>query len=276
MAAIDCSRATNLLLVTNFTQSSSYYLATKQIQSYNHQVRADTIKHYYFDGKNHTVAVMQNRLTTDLKNTNDNYLINFFRSVQMVCYILFAVIVLLLIHLSLLLVTLILVGISIYLPQLIAKPIQSAFSNISDSNKKYLDVAEKWLNGLNTLQRYMAGGHLFKVMDEAAQKVQASKVQQTKINQELAVMNGLVSNLLMLALFAFTAVLIANKLVIFGTITTVGNLQFYMSTGFDKEPNKRGISVFFFIHFKHKKAPPSCSAISILWVARGSNPGPTD
>lgn len=229
-----------LLLTTGISQSSSYYLATKQIQNYNHQVRAKTVKHYYFDNQNHTVAAMQNRLTTDLKNTNDNYLSNFFRSVQMVCYILFAVIVLLLIHWSLLLVTLVLVGVSIYLPQLIAKPIQAAFSNISDSNKKYLDTAVKWLNGLNTLQRYMAGGHLFKVMDEAAQKVQESKVQQTKINQRLAIMNGLVSNLLMLALFAFTAVLIANKLVVFGTITTVGNLQFYMSTGLQYLNNYRG------------------------------------
>ena len=229
-----------ILLVTNLTQSSSNYLATKQIQNYNHQVRANTIKHYYFDGQDHTVAAMQNRLTTDLKNTNENYLLNFFRSVQMACYILFAVIVLLLIHWSLLLVTLVLVGISIYLPQLIAKPIQAAFSKISDSNKKYLDVAEKWLNGLNTLQRYMAGGHLFKVMDEAAQEVQESKVQQTRINQRLAVMNGLVSSLLMLALFAFTAVLIANKLVVFGTITTVGNLQFYMATGLQYLGNYRG------------------------------------
>lgn len=63
-----------ILLVTNLTQSSSNYLATKQIQSYNHQVRANTIKHYYFDEQDHTVAAMQNRLTTDLKNTNDNYL----------------------------------------------------------------------------------------------------------------------------------------------------------------------------------------------------------
>lgn len=46
----------------------------------------------------------------------------------------------------------------------------------------------------------MAGGHLFKVMNEAAKKVQNAKVQQTKINQELAVMNGVISSLLMLAL----------------------------------------------------------------------------
>ncbi len=132
-----------ILLVTNLTQSSSNYLATKQIQNYNHQVRANTIKHYYFDGQDHTVAAMQNRLTTDLKNTNENYLLNFFRSVQMACYILFAVIVLLLIHWSLLLVTLVLVGISIYLPQLIAKPIQAAFSKISDSNKKIFGCCRK-------------------------------------------------------------------------------------------------------------------------------------
>lgn len=229
-----------LLLISGISQSSSNYLATKQIQKYNHQVRANTIRHYYFDNKNHTVSEMQNRLTTDLKNTNDNYLKKFFNSIQMICYILFSVIILLLIHWSLLLVTVVLVGISIYLPKLIEKPIQAAFLNISNSNKKYLDVAEKWLGGLNTLQRYMAGDQLFKVMNGAAKKLQKSKVQQTKINQELAVMNGMISSLLMLVLFAFTAVLIANKLVVFGTITTVGNLQFYMATGLQYLGNYRG------------------------------------
>lgn len=229
-----------MLLILALSQSVAPYLAKKQIQKYNHKIRTDTVRHYYFDGKTHAVSEMQNRLTTDLKNTNDNYLMNFFRSIQMVCYILFSVIVLLFIHWSLLLVTIILVSLSIYLPKLIEKPIQAAFSKISASNQKYLDVTEKWLKGLNTLQRYLAGQHLFKVMDEAAEQVQRSKVQQTKINQKLAVLNGLVSNLLMLALFAFTAVLIANKLVLFGTITTVGNLQFYLATGVQYLGNYRG------------------------------------
>lgn len=53
-------------------------------------------------------------------------------------------------------------------------------------------------------------------------------------------MNGLVSNLLMLALFVFTSLLTANKLVIFGTITTVGNLQYYISMGLQYLSNYRG------------------------------------
>lgn len=229
-----------ILVMLALSQSVAPYLAKKQIQKYNHKIRTDTVRHYYFDGETHAVSEMQNRLTTDLKNTNDNYLMNYFRSIQMVCYILFSVIVLLFIHWSLLLATIILVSLSIYLPKLIEKPIQAAFSKISASNQEYLDVAEKWLKGLNTLQRYLAGEHLFKVMDEAAEQVQESKVQQTKINQKLTVLNGLVSNLLMLALFAFTAVLIANKLVLFGTITTVGNLQFYLATGVQYLGNYRG------------------------------------
>ena len=71
-----------LLLISGISQSSSSYLATKQIQRYNHQVRANTIKHYYFDNQNHTVSGMQNRLTTDLKNTNENYLKKFFSSID--------------------------------------------------------------------------------------------------------------------------------------------------------------------------------------------------
>lgn len=101
-----------ILGIGGLGQSFAIYLATKQIQEYNHQVRSDIIKHYYYDGQDHQVAAMQNRLVTDIKNTNDNYLMKVFNSIQMVGYILFSVIVLLLIHWSLLLVTIVLVGIS--------------------------------------------------------------------------------------------------------------------------------------------------------------------
>ena len=230
-----------ILGIGGLGQSFAIYLATKQIQEYNHKVRSDIIKHYYYDGQDHQVAAMQNRLVTDIKNTNDNYLMKVFNSIQMVGYILFSVIVLLLIHWSLLLVTIVLVGISIYLPKLLEKKMQSAFSDISDSTKKYLDVIGKWLIGLNVLQRYLAGGKLFKVMNDSAKEVEAAKVRQTKTNQQLAVMNGLVSNVLLLVLFSFTAVLITNKLVVFGTITTVENLQYYMTMGLQYLGNYRGL-----------------------------------
>lgn len=229
-----------VLLITGISQALSNYLATKQIQEYNHQIRNNIVNHYYYDKNDHKTSAMQNRLTTDLRNVDENYLTLFFKSIQMIFYILFSIVVLLSIHWSLLLVTLILVVISIFLPNLLMKPMQKAFSNISDSNKKYLDTAEKWLSGLNVLQRYLAGGKLYKTMNAAAKEVENSKVQQTKVNQELTVMNGLISNLLMLALFTFTAILISKKIIIFGTITTVGNLQFYMSTGLQSLGNYRG------------------------------------
>lgn len=72
-------------------------------------------------------------------------------------------------------------------------------------------------------------------------KLKQQKVRQTEANQQLAVMNGLVSNVLLLVLFSFTAVLITNKLVIFGTITTVENLQYYMTMGLQYLGNYRGL-----------------------------------
>lgn len=229
-----------ILGIGTLGQSFAMYLSTKQIQEYNHKVRSDIIKHYYYDDQNYRVAAMQNRLITDIKNTDDNYLMKIFNCIQMFSYILFSIIVLLLIHWSLLLVTIVLGGISIYLPKLLERKMQVAFSDISDSNKKYLDVIGKWLVGLNVLQRYLAGGKLFKVMNDSAKAVEAAKVRQTKANQELAVMNGLVSNILLLVLFSFTAVLITNKLIVFGAITTVENLQYYMTIGLQYLGNYRG------------------------------------
>lgn len=86
------------------------------------------------------------------------------------------------IHWSLLLITFLSVILSIYLPRVfLEKPLQKAFSNISDTNKKYLDVAGKWLAGLNVLQRYMAGAKLFHVMDDAAKELQDSNVKKLKL-----------------------------------------------------------------------------------------------
>lgn len=231
---------TIVLFWGSISQSWAYYSLVKLIQKYNHQVRAQIIRHYYYDGQEHKVSAIQNRLITDFKNTDDNYLNRFFNCIQMVGYILFSVGVLLSIHWSLLLMTIVLVALSVYLPKLFEKKMQSAFSNVSDSTKKYLDVIEKWLSGLNVLQRYLAGDKLFDVMDKAANEVELARVKQTKANQELAVMNGLISNVLMLILFAFTAFLITNKLIVFGAIVTVDNLQYYIAMGLRYLGNYRG------------------------------------
>lgn len=172
-----------VLLISTASQSLGLYLSNKQIQEYDHQIRANILRHYYYDGKDHQVSAIQNRFTTDLKNVDSNYLQRIFNIAQMIGYIVFSIIVLLLIHWSLLLVTLILVGISFYLPKVLKRPMQAVFSNISDSSRKYLDTAAKWLIGINVLQRYMAGGKLFKTMNEAAKKVEAAKVKQTKLDK---------------------------------------------------------------------------------------------
>lgn len=229
-----------ILLVTGVSYSLGDYLARKQIQEYNHVVRARTITHYYFDDKYHSVSLMQNRLTTDLKNVNASYLLSGFNCIKMFCYILFVMIALISIHWSLLVITFISVILSIYLPRILEKPLQRAFSNISDTNKKYLDIAGKWLVGLNVLQRYLAGEKLFHVMDDSAKELQDSNVKQTKVNQELDVMDGVISGFLMLILFAFTSVLIVNKVVVFGAISTIGNFQFYLSFGLRNFNNYRG------------------------------------
>lgn len=224
----------------SISQSLAYYSSVKLIQKYNHQVRAKIIRHYYYDGQEHKVSAIQNRLITDFKNTDDNYLSRFFNCIQMVGYILFSAGVLLSIHWSLLLMTIVLVALSIYLPKLLEKKMQTAFSSVSDSTKKYLDVIEKWLSGLNVLQRYLAGAKLFNVMNQAANKVEAARIKQTKTNQELAILNGLISNVLMLILFTFTTFLITNKLIVFGAIVAVDNLQYYIAMGVRYLGNYRG------------------------------------
>lgn len=53
-------------------------------------------------------------------------------------------------------------------------------------------------------------------------------------------MDSAISSLIMLMLFVFTAVLIVNKLVVFGVISTIGSFQFYLSFGLRNFTNYRG------------------------------------
>lgn len=132
------------------------YQQQAQVQDLNDQVRDKIVKRYYYDGKKHTVAQMQNRLTNDLQMLNNNYFINVFLLIYGVSTIVFVLIYLILLSWQLLLAICLMVAISLLLPKLTEKPLQKATELISDSNQKYLDTLNDWLSGLDQLQQFLA------------------------------------------------------------------------------------------------------------------------
>ncbi|WP_294830349.1 ABC transporter ATP-binding protein [uncultured Lactobacillus sp.] len=212
-------------------QGLTNYLLSCQEEQYNIAIRAKTVNHFYKDQKDHTVAQVQNRLTNDVVQSQQNYITPFFSLIGGVVIIVSAVILLISLHWSLLVTIVIMVVISLLLPKLLEKPLQKSMLRISQSNQKYLDCLEKWLNGLAEIQRYFSGAKLFRVTGSAAKELEDANVKQNGVMQLLTVINGLVSVVFSLILFLLAGYLFQQKLVVFGVITAVGNCLSYLKQG---------------------------------------------
>ncbi len=204
------------------------FFLSKQQEEFNFHIRKRSVSHFYADQKEHSVAQIQNRLTNDLNQSQENYFAPFFSLIGGVINLVSVVVLLISLHWSLLLTIILMVAISLVLPKLLEKPLQNSMTKISKSNNQYLDCLEKWLNGLEELQRYFAGGKLFKVTNDAAKELEDAYVKQNGITQLLSIINGLVSVSFSLILFLLTGYLFQAKIVAFGAITGVGNCNFYL------------------------------------------------
>ena len=204
------------------------FLLSKQQEEFNFHIRKRSVSHFYADQKEHSVAQIQNRLTNDLNQSQENYFAPFFSLIGGVINLVSVVVLLISLHWSLLLTIILMVAISLVLPKLLEKPLQNSMTKISKSNNQYLDCLEKWLNGLEELQRYFAGGKLFKVTNDAAKELEDAYVKQNGVTQLLSIINGLVSVSFSLILFLLTGYLFQAKIVAFGAITGVGNCNFYL------------------------------------------------
>lgn len=204
------------------------FLLSKQQEEFNFHIRKRSVSHFYADQKEHSVAQIQNRLTNDLNQSQENYFAPFFSLIGGVINLVSVVVLLISLHWSLLLTIILMVAISLVLPKLLEKPLQNSMTKISKSNSQYLDCLEKWLNGLEELQRYFAGGKLFKVTNDAAKELEDAYVKQNGVSQLLSIINGLVSVSFSLILFLLAGYLFQAKIVAFGAITGVGNCNFYL------------------------------------------------
>ena len=204
------------------------FLLSKQQEEFNFHIRKRSVSHFYADQKEHSVAQIQNRLTNDLNQSQENYFAPFFSLIGGVINLVSVVVLLISLHWSLLLTIILMVAISLVLPKLLEKPLQNSMTKISKSNNQYLDCLEKWLNGLEELQRYFAGEKLFKVTNDAAKELEDAYVKQNGVTQLLSIINGLVSVSFSLILFLLAGYLFQAKIVAFGAITGVGNCNFYL------------------------------------------------
>lgn len=209
-------------------QGLNAFLLSKQQEEFNFHIRKRSVSHFYADQKEHSVAQIQNRLTNDLVQSQENYFTPFFTLIGGVINLISVVVLLISLHWSLLLTIALMVAISLALPKLLEKPLQKSMNQISESNSKYLDYLEKWLNGLAEIQRYFAGDKLFKITSAAGKNLEDANIKQNGVMQLLSIINGLVSISFSIILFILAGYLFQAKVVAFGAITGVGNCNFYL------------------------------------------------
>lgn len=201
------------------------YLIEKQIQQYNHQVRAEIIAHFFNDYAHHSPNKVQNILTNDLNLIKSSSLSIYTDIPYYAAQILFVILALWSFHWSLLIIVLFLGSLNLLLPRLLRKPLRKAVRNLSSANASYLKTAENWLDGLTDLQNFMAGKKLSIVMAKASKKLEKANINRTKTMQFLSVLNKASSVLLNFFLLIGTALLITQKIIPFGVIVTVENFS---------------------------------------------------
>ena len=216
------------------TQGMIYYIQFEiriQEEEYNQQIRNKLARHYFLDQRNHKVADVQNRMTNDLEMVRTNFfdwyiIIPFYGAIFVS-----ALIALLSINWMIFLVSIVVDVISYFIPKLIQKKMEQATTNVSKQNKYYLDVLAKWFSGLEELRRYFAGAKLFKIGEQASNKVENAHIKQTAAQQELIVLSGFCNLVGQMLLLSLTAFFITKNAIIFGAIMSVQNFAANVSIG---------------------------------------------
>ncbi|MBA1395321.1 ABC transporter ATP-binding protein, partial [Lactobacillus sp. XV13L] len=85
----------------------------------------------------------------------------------------------------LLLLIVILAIMLLFLPKLISKPLQNLTNNVSEKNQLYIDLIQKWTNGLAILQRYQAKNKLLSVLSGGASALDNAKVKKEKTSTKI-------------------------------------------------------------------------------------------
>lgn len=65
------------LMADYLLQGLSQYILSQQEEQYNVAIRDKTTKHFYADQRDHAVAQVQNRLTNDIVQSQQNYITPF-------------------------------------------------------------------------------------------------------------------------------------------------------------------------------------------------------
>lgn len=189
----DSLRKGNLLLfvtiiginfvVNSIGSSLSYranYLYDKQTQEYFHKLRSAEVEKIYNSGnKAPKVSSVQNSLTQDLNMLGENFLAPWLKIAACGLDVVLSSIIVFTYSWLLLLVILLLAVLMFFMPRFLSPALQKAMDDISNENKRYLDMLEKWFSGLSVLQRYHVKQKLLAVTTAQGKRLEDANVRRS-------------------------------------------------------------------------------------------------
>lgn len=233
----DSLRKGNLLLfvsiiginfvVNSVGSSLSYranYLYDKQTQEYFHKLRSAEVEKIYNSGnKAAKVSSVQNSLTQDLNMLGENFLAPWLKIAACGLDVVLSSIIVFTYSWLLLLVILALAVLMFFMPRFLSPALQKATDDISNENKHYLDMLEKWFSGLSVLQRYHVKQKLLAVTTAQGKQLEDANVRRSGRMQFASGVNNAANVLSQALILLVSGVLIITGRMNFGVFFSIGN-----------------------------------------------------
>lgn len=233
----DSLRKGNLLLFVsiigiNFVVNSigsglSYganYLYDKQTQEYFHKLRFAEVEKIYNSGnKAPKVSSVQNSLTQDLNMLGESFLAPWLKIAACGLDVVLSSIIVFTYSWLLLLVILLLAVLMFFMPRFLSPALQKATDDISNENKRYLDMLEKWFSGLSVLQRYHIKQKLLAVATAQGKELEDANVRRSGRMQFASGVNNAANMLSQALILLVSGVLIITGRMNFGVFFSIGN-----------------------------------------------------
>lgn len=215
------------VVVDSIGSSLSYranYLYDKQTQEYFHKLRSAEVEKIYNSGNMAAkVSSVQNSLTQDLNMLGENFLAPWLKIAACGLDVVLSSIIVFTYSWLLLLVILALAVLMFFMPRFLSPALQKATDDISNENKHYLDMLEKWFSGLSVLQRYHVKQKLLAVTTAQGKQLEDANVRRSGRMQFASGVNNAANVLSQALILLVSGVLVITGRMNFGVFFSIGN-----------------------------------------------------
>ncbi|MFS8963407.1 ABC transporter ATP-binding protein/permease [Lactobacillus delbrueckii] len=215
------------VVVNSIGSSLSYranYLYDKKTQEYFHKLRFAEVEKIYNSGnKSPKGSSVQNSLTQDLNMLGENFLAPWLKIAACGLDVVLSSIIVFTYSWLFLPVILLFAVLMFFMPRFLSPALQKATDDISNENKRYLDMLEKWFSGLSVLQRYHVRQKLLAVTTAQGKQLEDANVRRSGRMKFASGVNNVANFLSQALILLVSDVLIITGRMNFGVFFSIGN-----------------------------------------------------